>query len=255
MNKPIYFFLTLFTLTACGGGGSDGNSPAAPLTPAATISDYAGFYTGVVTPPSNGEQYLVDLLVSTSGEVRVITEFNEQLNGSITVDGTSFEISGLHSFAPIAGEIGLVYGEFLETGSATGSFTNNGLSGTTVFSVGNSSISAEKIVIAETASVSLLQGNYIDLTVSSQISVDADGLINGQDFVGCLYSGFVELLDPNVNIYKAQVIVENCGALSVTYDGLASYIPAETFEDQTADILVLSGDNNSLAITVVLLPN
>jgi len=29
----------------CGGGGSEGINPAAPLTPAATISDYAGFYT------------------------------------------------------------------------------------------------------------------------------------------------------------------------------------------------------------------
>jgi len=74
------------------------------------------------------------------------------------------------------------------------------------------------------------------------LTIEPDGEIFGSDTNGCVFSGLISILDNNYNIYRAVVLVSDCGVLDDEYNGLA-YL---------SDVLTMSVSNDVIAFVPVL---
>jgi len=216
-------------LTGCVSGGESGaaleeinasDSSNNVVTPSLNDTP-GGIWRGSVTTktgtfPSIG-------LISESGDLRFITQGSDQTSGTVTVSGNNFT-ANLRSYVP--------FGFFTFTppvhGSATGSINKrSALSGN--ISLHDSAISTFSFnydsLYERDSSLSAISGNYsmsdgAGYTVT--YSIDAAGVFTGSDTRGCMVNGNIEILDKDFNMYKASVIVTNCGETNGHYSGLAA---------------------------------
>ena len=53
------------------------------------------------------------------------------------------------------------------------------------------------------------------------LTIEANGDIFGSDTIGCVYSGRVAILDRDYNVYRAVVLISDCGSINDEYTGFA----------------------------------
>lgn len=256
-NKPLITSSLAFLLSACGGGSGDtGTGQTTSTTSSASIADVAGVFSG--TYSTGGQQYFVDGIVSPSGELRVITQFNEQLGGELTVNGENFTISTLSSFISPGNLSDNYYAAlFNENGTASGTISKTEIAGTSEFTnqTANFSLTKEAELTNLGADLADVVGNYVTPDYLTSISFDVDGMISGLDDEGCLYNGQLSIPATNINVYEVSLVVENCGEANDTYAGLGTLAPSGYIENVDSDVFIFQADNSQIAITGILIQN
>jgi hypothetical protein len=74
------------------------------------------------------------------------------------------------------------------------------------------------------------------------LTIEVDGDIFGSDTNGCVYGGFISILDADYNVYRATVLVSDCGSINDEYNGFAFL----------SDKLTISVSKNVIAFVPVL---
>lgn len=256
MKKIAVSVLLSISLAGCGGGGSSSDSGSIPSTPPPapqlTLSDVAGIFDGTVAQ-QDGTTFDVAGIVAPSGEIRFLTLDGEQLSGEMSISGDGLVISPFLSFFSADGYNGTsIVSELLESGSAEATFENNVISGESNFGGFTSEFTLTKNLsdTNQTASLSILSGNYVTENFDTSISIDGGGVISGSDIYGCLYSGNVSVPAANLNIYELQVSIDNCEIPNNDFSGLGVYFAASSSD--FLDTFVFQADNGQLAITTQL---
>lgn len=256
IKKSSLILVSLYGLSACGCGGSDSpaTNPSSPTTPTSmTLNEVAGVYEGEIKFGS--ETVIVDALISASGEVRILTEFDEQLRGTITLSNDSFENVEFASFFPENDSSdGVVLGRLTTNGTISGDFSDTGLTGSSTFDGETASYSMTKYDFSDNAaSLSEFSGNYATLFSDTQISFSTDGAIDGLDDDGCVYGGQVSVPDSNTNVYSMSITVDNCGIANGTFEGLATVLPDGYYEEISGKTILFSVDDQAFSLTVLLI--
>ena len=57
--------------------------------------------------------------------------------------------------------------------------------------------------------------------LSTDITIDENGKLLGSDTDGCEYSGFIDIINPNYNVYKINVDIKECSSVSGLYEGVS----------------------------------
>lgn len=260
LRKSLLASVALLGLSACGGGSGSQSEDSAKQTETAstalTLETLSGIFTGTFS--TGGSQFFVDAIVASTGEIRVITELDEQLSGVLTISGNNFSIDPAKSFLSPGNLSDNYYAAvFNASGKASGDVTATEITGESEFDdqLSTFSLNKEAELSSLEASFSVIEGNYVTPDSLSSFAFDADGEINGLDDEGCLYSGNIEVDNPNKNVYRMSLVVENCGEFDDTYTGLGTYSPASTIEGVEVDTFLFQVDNNEVAITSALLRN
>jgi len=74
------------------------------------------------------------------------------------------------------------------------------------------------------SSLEYVQGDWFytdrdDLT--SVISINAEGVLSGNDTDGCEYAGSLDIINSNYNVYQTKLEVSECGSVNDEYEGVA----------------------------------
>lgn len=83
---------------------------------------------------------------------------------------------------------------------------------------------------------------------SFTLNVDKEGAYTGATGSGCQLSGSIKPASSKVNIYDANVKIENCGYIDGSYAGLAAIFPDRS--DIETLVISASGASRMIAITV-----
>ncbi|QMU60254.1 MAG: hypothetical protein GKR92_00505 [Gammaproteobacteria bacterium] len=89
----------------------------------------------------------------------------------------------------------------------------------------------------KSSSLEYLKGNwsYTDRDqLTSTIFIDEEGVLTGHDSDGCEYLGYLDLINPRYNVYRAKLEVIECGSVNDEYEGVA-FINENTLAVQIAN--------------------
>ncbi len=70
--------------------------------------------------------------------------------------------------------------------------------------------------------------------LTTNISIDEKGTIVGDDSDGCAYIGYVDIINPNYNVYKINIEIKECGSTNGVYEGV-SFFADDVFKLQIAN--------------------
>lgn len=233
-RKACSYILVAMSLTACGGGGDDGDSSVVNDSP-------GGIWRGSVTLTATGATYQSIGLITETGELHFLTTDGEQTTGNVTVSGKTFS-ANITSYAPL----GSVFdnGSTVISGTASGSINQRStFSGSARFSgtvTSNFSYTYDSIYERDSI-LSLISGLYFDYDGSGYwvtYDIDSQGVITGSDTDGCQFNGNVKLINPDFNMYRINITATSCGDLNGDYTGLAALM-----DDG-------GSQNNTLAVSV-----
>ncbi|WP_416308525.1 hypothetical protein [Neptunicella sp. SCSIO 80796] len=235
-------------LTACGGGGSSSSpTPTTPTTPSTPTPapdpvQPVGIYTG--TSSNDTGNYEIAALISPDGEIRLIVDDGTQYTANMTIDGSTFAAETVLGFD--------FYGELFATGSASGTFTDDTITGETfVNDVKVDDFTATKDDQTDDgADLATITGNYSTFNGAASFGLDSDGHYTGSNTDGCIFEGDITVIDSDVNVYRAEMDVTSCGEYSGHYNGLATY--AFLFDDDESRSLVIQLDNGIYSISDAL---
>ncbi len=238
-------------LLACGGGG--GGEATDTTTNSTATQSAGGIWRGTVTSVINGATYKAIGLITETGEIRFLTDDGEQTLGNVTVDGGAFNAS-LTSYAPI-GTVFAQNNSSVISGTALGTVAEkSSLSGTTSYSgsVTSTFTFSYDSIYERNSSLSSVAGTYSDTDgfgYTETYSIDSLGNISGSDTNGCQFSGRIQILDSNYNVYRINLTVTNCSVANDTYSGLATLLD----ENGSAnDTLAASFSGTNYVITGVV---
>lgn len=74
------------------------------------------------------------------------------------------------------------------------------------------------------SSLTAVRGNwsYTDEDgLTTQFTIQDEGILKGIDSVGCEYSGYLGLIEPAYNAYQVQVEITSCGSVEGEYEGIS----------------------------------
>ena len=57
--------------------------------------------------------------------------------------------------------------------------------------------------------------------LSTDITIDENGKLLGSDTDGCEYSGSIDIINPNYNVYKINIDIKECSSVSGKYEGVS----------------------------------
>jgi len=57
--------------------------------------------------------------------------------------------------------------------------------------------------------------------LTSTISINEDGIFTGNDSDGCEYLGYLDIINPQYNVYRTKLEVSECGSVNDEYEGVA----------------------------------
>jgi len=57
--------------------------------------------------------------------------------------------------------------------------------------------------------------------LTSTISISEEGIFTGNDSDGCEYLGYLDIINPQYNVYHAKLEVSECGSVNDEYEGVA----------------------------------
>ncbi|PCC12894.1 hypothetical protein [Pseudoalteromonas sp. JB197] len=244
--KAITGALLLSTLAACGGGGSDDKTetttPPVTTTPEPTLIMPSGVWSGTITMADGIEQFGVVGLISSTGEFRFITEYEEQNTGTLSLSDKTNYTANVDSFIDNA-KAG--------AGTLTGTYNPTAITGETSFDGAKlSSFSIEQLAMTnDAAGLDVIAGNYVDADLTTSIMLDDSGDLSGSDTFGCQYTGTVEHKDADINLYSLKLTVSSCADLDGEYSGLATY--GKVYDDVPAG-LIFQGSNAAYSLTNIL---
>lgn len=213
---------TIF-LTGCGGGGSSSSGGSDEFTsdePIARSSltsfiDPGAFYSQFEF--GNGSSGQAVTLLSPSG--RVVTLF-----GVNNISVSRIEMGEDGKFSDPATDIYYDQGWVQEEGVIQGqAVSRKVIQGTAESKAGDfrSSFRLEREDVLSDQGASL---TYIDRTffhqnsdtLSTTVTIAADGSVTGSDTTGCVIAGDVTIPDEQVNVYEVALELSRCGAASGT---------------------------------------
>lgn len=233
----------------CGGSGGDGPPPGG----AGTLGDGpptgdagtggGGFAIGLgecgangdsggvgriwVGEVQDGETAKMRLLVAETGEFRWLPGdgWYQQIFGTFQADGTNLSstdavwvwVDGLTFLETSVASVDM-WGELTEQGDLTIQYqfdSDPSLSGMY-------SLAACDSLYMRESSLAILAGAYIGLGDNYSLAIDSRGVIFYQNSrTGCVGNGSTELIDPDFNMYRGTIEIENCTAeLAVELNGL-----------------------------------
>jgi hypothetical protein len=210
-------------LAACGGGGE---APAPRPD-----SDLGGLWIGTGTNDFRPGIVSNILGISTDdGRLRLVTDEGTQMVGTMSSSGTSlsgnvvaYASSGLVFSNGLPTTTGTLSGTIIERQSLEGEWTaSTGQRGDFVLVYQDlHNIGSALATIAGTYTA--FDSGVPDAT----ITFAADGAITGSDDIGCIFSGFVKIIDATYNTYELDITVGNCGEFNGIYNGLGAYDPSD----------------------------
>ena len=78
----------------------------------------------------------------------------------------------------------------------------------------------------ESSSLEAAQGEWVYTDrdeLTTKISIDEKGTIVGDDTDSCEYIGYVDIINPNYNVYKINVEIKECGSTNGVYEGVSFF--------------------------------
>jgi hypothetical protein len=238
LSKLFIFATSLVFITSCtnsefGSSENKGEENYGPVS---------GLWVGAQTSLEDGEKTAAIVISSDDGEFRFVIGQGPVSHGFIYNHGNEFSgtVRSLDDVGDISGislEKGKVSG-VLDFGE--GSYTESSVFDLELDTSYMDGSSLEKI--SGTYSYTWEGGHTETLTISE------DGTITGSNSIGCIYNGFVALINPDFNAYRAEFYVANCDSLNGVYQGLMA-ISNEWYEDNW---LFMSFDRDGFAWSTIL---
>jgi len=215
------------------GSSGEGEDYYAPVS---------GLWTGTQRSLEDGEVSDAVVISSDDGEFRFVIGHGPVSHGFTYSHENEFS-GTVQSF----GEVGDVSGIYLKNEKVSGvlDFGSNSKVESSVFELelDTSDLNGSSLEnISGTYSYTWDSGHTETLTISEE------GVIEGSNSVGCIYNGFVTLINPEFNAYRAEFYVANCDSLNGVYQGLMA-ISNEWYQDEW---LFMSFDNDGLAWNTIL---
>ena len=204
----------------------------------------AGIWMGAFTSNINNWTFNVVGIITESGLARfAVPSFGTQYSGVVHVSGNSFS-----STAETYGSAGIYIGMVNIAGTFTPKLIMNG----TYSGVGDKGIFslAYNSLYERPSSLTEIVGNWTDYSSGyyQTVTIDLNGNITSESIGGCIYSGNVSIIDSSHNIYHWNLNVNNCGAKSGVYNGLAIL----TDTDNKNDTLLASASNSTYSFVAEL---
>ena len=217
--------MSFLTISCGGGGGSDDNTEDRNVT---ENDSPGGIWQGKVTFTDTDETNEAIAFITEAGTLRMLSDDGEQTIGDVTVTGTSFTAS-ITSYAP-NGMVFDINNSPVLSGTAEGEINErSSLSGTTT--VENQVTSTFSFTYdsayEQTSSLSAISGRYSDSDetgYTETYTINDQGVITGSDSDGCQFSGQVQIINSDFNLYRIEITVTNCGELNDDYAGLAALL-------------------------------
>lgn len=215
-------------LSACGGGSSSGGSNDSNVN-ISTVSEQPspdGIYRGTGRDAS-GELEFIALVHDY--QIHAVSTGNIQYEGEIiSYPGSSeYGLSLLMYGSDLS-----VFDQAVVDGTYTPEDTIRGEWRQSLGGTGNFTLSYEAVIYEQPASIADITGTWGDTNLSTPptITIDRDGDFYGSDSAGCSYTGNFSVPRADRNMFKVQLLVENCSFLNGTYAGLAAVLGAEGSE-------------------------
>ncbi|MFK7816767.1 MAG: hypothetical protein AB8B92_10570 [Gammaproteobacteria bacterium] len=70
--------------------------------------------------------------------------------------------------------------------------------------------------------------------LTSTITINEEGVLSGNDSDGCEYLGYIDVIDPKINVYSIKLEVRECASVNDEYEGVA-FINEDTLAVQIAN--------------------
>ena len=242
-------------LVGCGGGSSDNVNDSTLPQPVSVTAPIPGFYAGTNRPEGSADEVEVDMMIATDGSMRGISQSLFMLSSNLTLNERSLSSDKLINFEPQSRGDGVFFGNAIQEGSISGTKTGNAIEGSAFFGNNQSTFNFQSKSIQASGDLGAISGSYVDQTSSVEMTIDSDGVLSGVDSFGCLYSGSFSASDPDLSVLQASITVENCGDYTADYQGLVTFAPANTFDNQEQDWLIIAADNTELSMVAYMLRN
>lgn len=213
IKKIILVTLSVVGLSACGGSSGGSSSSAGGNSAADELKTgiYGGYWTasdgssGVLAGPlSRGKMYAI----SSDGTTLYL---DMSLNGLSVISTGRVQYDGNNVV-----KTGTIDG----TGTLTGSdivMTLNRSDGIT-----NTVTLTRHAVSDSPSSFDLMAGSYKTRSQDTDINISAIGAVSGTDNYGCIYSGDIDIIDSNINVYALTLNIAGCFEYTGHYTGFVS---------------------------------
>lgn len=242
-------------LVGCGGGSSDNlNDSTLPL-PVGVSGPIPGFYLGTNRPEGSAGDVEIEMMIAPDGSMRGISQSLFMISSNLTLSDNSLSSDKLINFEPQSRGDGVFFGNAIQEGSISGTKTGSAIEGSAIFGDNQSTFNFQLKSIQAGGEFGPISGSYVDQTSSVEMTIDSDGVLSGADSFGCIYSGTFTAGDPDLSVLQASITVENCDDYSADYQGLVTFAPANTFENQDQDWLIIAVDNTELSMIAYMLRN
>ena len=225
-------------LAGCGDSGGSCDS-ADCIFPVTVTGD--GYYEGTLTIPGGAQAHPAVAIIADNGD-GVISDQNGtyyRLNVSLPEN----DVSG--TFYGISQGVNFPNGTLKTTGSISADASPSVLNGTLADpTVDTFSLNFDTIYNLG-SSLATLAGNwsYVANGFTLTVTIRPDGTFTAIDSNNCTYTGAFGLIDPEFNAYSENY-TRSCGAVNVTFTGLATYFPP-TGNTANAEIKLLADDGAS----------
>jgi hypothetical protein len=256
----LILFVLLGNSIGCGGGGGSGVTAALPSgsSPVETGNpDPGGMWSEatIIIQSSDSvdwpELEIVGVSIS-SGEMRFLDE--QGASYVAQVDTKRFRL-GTDTWQDFSGQATIFSspGSEFETGSTVmkgtmQGFISNGFFDAYIYPDGGDfrHISAAYDDLYErNSSLALVSGTWEDAS-GNTYSIDAAGVMFGQDSSGCVYDGTVSIIDTNFDVYRISITVANCAGVDGTYRGLG--VINDFIDAGDNGLLVFNGNDGDVAV-------
>lgn len=209
--------VALISAFAAGCGGGGGGAPPPPP------NETAGIWRGTVSIDGLSFGGSIGLIDST-GNTNIIVGYDDtQFSGDLVSSEGTLVRGGLNFYDPSGQPTGLyaLAEGYVIPGSRL-TATLNGVIDTT-----SSTVTLDltyDTVYDRPAAMALISGTWsetIATTYTRTLTIDGAGTISGSDSDGCVYSGTVQIPDPNHNMYILNIDVDSCFNYTIPTRGQA----------------------------------
>jgi len=70
--------------------------------------------------------------------------------------------------------------------------------------------------------------------LTSTVSINNDGVFTGKDSDGCEYLGYLDIINPQFNVYRTKLEVSECASVNDEYEGVA-FVADDVLKMQVAN--------------------
>ena len=249
----------LLAITGTGGGGGGGGGAAGPV---AIEGIWRGSKTRTVylciifiCTPDHKVSSRASALASKSGKIHLLPWdvvnssgpgglVSQNFAGSVQVSGSAVTGTIRGTCDPLDGAP--VFGHIFVDGSVASGVALD-LDYSLDECIGSGTFNLDFYKASEkSATLDRIKGQWSSGTVT--LNVDKEGSYTGATGAGCQLSGSMRPASSKVNIYDANVSLENCGFINGAYSGLAGVFP----DRSDIETLVISASGNGRTISIVV---